>query len=328
MKYRVVVIGAGNIAVRHLQALAQTEGFQTVAVADIVEHRAEQLSRTFDIKAYKDYKQMIVNEKPDAAVITLPHFLHKESAVFCACSRCHIFLEKPMALTTQECDDMIESAEKHRVCLMVGHSQHYIATNLAAKRWMESGDPGELVMVTDTRNVNYFQENRPDWYLQKNKSGGGIMMNLGSHSIDKIQWLTGGRFVKAHAKLSFHGARGDVEGSGLVYLETDRGVPVVISQSGYGGEVLDETKLVFTKGVLKLRTGIGLWAGKDGRYEEVDVQAALPPAVLQFHDFYDAIGGDVRYYLSGSYARTVIRTVEAVYLSHARGKEIRLITDE
>lgn len=259
-----------------------------------------------------------------AGNIALPHFLHKESAVFCACHGCHIFLEKPMALTAQECDEIIEAAESNRVRLMVGHTQHYDATNLTAKHWMGTGDLGELVMVTDTRNVNYFQNSRPDWFLQKDKSGGGIMMNVGAHSIDKIQWLTGSGFTKVNARLSFYGNRGDVEGSGLFYLETDRGVPVTIAQSGYGGEVWDETKLVFTEGVLKLRTGIGLWVGRDGVYEEVAVPETLPPFVLQLHDFYGAIEGNSGTYVTGSYAKTVIRTVEAGYVSHACGKEISI----
>ncbi|MBW7461165.1 Gfo/Idh/MocA family oxidoreductase, partial [Paenibacillus sepulcri] len=223
-----------------------------VAIADIREAGAAQAAGDYHIRAYTDYNEMLREEQPDVAVITLPHYLHKEAAVACAEQGCHIMLEKPMGLDVEECDQMIESARMHRVKLMVGHTQHYFAENIKAKEIIASGGIGELVMINDTRHVNYYLPNRPDWFFDRSKSGGGIFMNLGSHSVDKIQWLTDSCFTQVNAALSFHGTKGDIEGSGVAFLRTASGIPCTISQSGYGGVNRNETEIIGTRGMIKL----------------------------------------------------------------------------
>jgi len=255
---RTVVLGAGGIAKPHFEALMNHKSFVPVAVADIQIEKSQEYAKLFGVKPYEDYKLMIEQQSPDVAVITLPHFLHKEAALFCIEYGCHILLEKPMAMDVAECDQIIAAASKKNVQLMVGHTQHFIASNLKAKEIVKQEDLGELVMVNDSRHVDYFRASRPDWFLNKKLSGGGIMMNLGSHSIDKIKWLTGAQFRSVKANLSYLGNRGDVEGSGLIYLETTEGVPVTISQSGYYGINKDETEFIYTKGCVRLRTGSGV----------------------------------------------------------------------
>src|SRR4029453_8606589 len=97
---------------------------------------------------------------------------------------------KPMAVSVSECDAIIQAGQKADIRILVGHTQHYIAENIQAKSIVQSGELGELVMIHDVRHTNYFQDSRPQWFLEKEKSGGGILANLGTHSIDKIQWLT------------------------------------------------------------------------------------------------------------------------------------------
>lgn len=322
MKYKVAVIGAGGIAERHLQAIQDMEALEAVAVADIVRERVEEAASTYHIRGYTDYKTMIEQEKPDIAVITLPHFLHREAALFCAEAGCHIMLEKPMALSVKECEEMIQTAENNGVQMMVGHTQHYIASNRKAKELMAQKDLGSLVMINDTRHVNYYGPNRPQWFLEKEKSGGGIMMNLGSHSIDKIQWITDKRIVKVRSYLSYQGDRGDVEGSGLLLMETADGVPVTVAQSGYKGYTKDETEFIFTNGKIKLRTGSGLWISTGKELEEVAVVPSAAPFVLQYEELIGAIKGERALECDGTYAKGVIHVLEALYRSHETNQTV------
>src|SRR5690606_8288678 len=131
---------------------------------------------------------------------------------------CHVMLEKPMALSVAECDAIIAAAAEARVRILIGHTQHYMAENLLAKQLVERGELGELVMIHDVRHMDYYRSSRPDWFLEKAKSGGGVLANLGTHSIDKIQWLTDSAVRTVRASVTRHGSRGDVEGSGMVYL--------------------------------------------------------------------------------------------------------------
>jgi predicted dehydrogenase len=322
MKYRVAVIGAGGIAGSHLEAILQIEHLVPCAVADVEEERAASLAGQYGIHAYTDYKEMIEREQPDIAVITLPHYLHKESAVFAARQGCHILLEKPMALNTEECDEIAAAVRDNKVKLMVGHTQHYIATNAAAKQWIAGGKLGRLVMITDRRHLPYDKPSRPDWFFDKAKAGGGILTNLGSHTIDKIQWLIDGRITKVKAAVDYGLGRGDVEGGGSAFLETSAGIPAIMSQSGYPGAVVDETELHFTGGSLKLTTGVGLWVSEGDAYCEAPVGEQVDPFILQFNDLLESIQSGGEPPCSISYSRSVVAAVESMYSSYRTGQEI------
>lgn len=321
MSYRVVLIGGGIIARNHLDAIRQTEELDAAAVADVDEAKGRSLAAEYGIAFYRDYKEMVIREKPDIAVIALPHHLHVSCAVWCAGQGCHLLLEKPMALNVRQCDEILEAVSSSGVKLMVGHTHHYWPANIQAKELIRSGELGKLLAIHDTRHLFYYAESRPDWFLDKEKAGGGILMNLGAHSIDKIQWLTGSRVRSVKATVTLEGPRGDVEGSGCVFLQTDSGLTGVIVQSGYEGVAKDEMELIFSKGMAKLISAKGLWISRDGRYKEVPTIPREDPFVLQFRDLLQAIqtGGEPD--CGGKYARSVIAALEALYLSDETGVE-------
>ncbi|WP_168119551.1 Gfo/Idh/MocA family oxidoreductase [Paenibacillus sp. HB172176] len=321
MNIRVAVVGAGGIASDHLEAAAKMEELAPCAVADVQEDRAASMAARYGMKAYSDYKQMLQEEKPDIAVITLPHFLHREAAIFAAEQGCHILLEKPMALNTAECDEIAEAVSKAGVKLLVGHTQHYTETNRAAKRWIEEGRLGRLVMMNDRRHLPYDKPTRPDWFFERAKAGGGILTNLGSHTVDKIQWLIDGRITKVKASVDYFLGRGDIEGGGTAFFETSKGIPAAMSQSGYPGVPIDETELLFTKGSMKLISGVGLWVSEGGSYRQVEVSIQENPFVLQFQDLLDSIREDVEPSCSIAYSRSVVAVVESIYLSNQSGCE-------
>lgn len=322
--YRVAVIGAGDIAKHHLRALAEVKQLQGVAIADIQVDRAHEAGEQFQLTPYADYREMVEKEKPDIVVITLPHYLHKEAAVWSAGQGCHILLEKPMALNRVECEEIIHAAKRSKVTLMVGHTQHFKPENRKAKELIALGSLGKLVMINDTRHLNYFREGRPDWFFEKAKAGGGIMMNLGAHSVDKIQWLTDSRVVSVKASVSHFGNRGDIEGSGLVFLETSTRVAATVAQSGYRGVPKDETELIFTEGMLRLASGKGLWRSDGGEFRQVELEEDVNPFTLQFIELLGAIESGTEPDCSGEYAKSVVSVIETIYLSHRFGIELAI----
>lgn len=359
MTYRVAVVGGGIIADAHLEALAAMaaadarrgeeaeagagieadvrslrgaapqghvpeigrRGIRAVAVADLAEERAKALAERYGVAAYTDYMQMIERERPDIAIITLPHYLHREAALYCLEQGCHVLLEKPMALDVAECDEIIAAARRTRLALLVGHTQHYIAENRAAKRIVDEGSLGELVMIRDVRNVHYYSDSRPSWFFKQALAGGGIMMNLGSHSIDKIVWLAGSAVSKVKAAVSYHGDRGDIEGSGMALLQLHSGLPASLALSGYPGCARNETELAFTRGMLRLETGKGLWISRGGDYERVETEPQAAPFVLQLRDLIECIEDRRDPAASLAHSRHTVATVRAIYASHASGQE-------
>ncbi|MDG0810391.1 Gfo/Idh/MocA family protein [Cohnella rhizosphaerae] len=323
MSYTIACIGAGAIAVQHLQAIREVDRLTPVAIADPNETRAQEVAAEYGIRSYSDYRTMIDHESPRIVIVAVPHFLHKECALYAAECGCAVLLEKPMALNTEECDEIIEAAQRNSAVMLVGHTQHYIAENRKAKQLIDSGVLGELVMIQDTRNMNYFSPSRPDWFYRKALAGGGILANLGSHSIDKVQWLGGSRVKKVRASLTFHADRGDVEGSGLIFIENEAGVPAAIMQSGYLGAPRNETELSFTGGSIKLQTSRGLWVSKGGSaYEPIEPDPQPSPFIMQLLDLLACIETGQEPECSLAYSRSIVAVVDSLYLSHRYGTEL------
>ncbi|MFK7697519.1 Gfo/Idh/MocA family protein [Paenibacillus sp. HJGM_3] len=325
MGYKVAVIGAGNISNGHLKAIAQMDRLEFAGVADVVQERAESAAERYGTKAYNDYKEMVLEQRPDIVVNTLPPFLHREVSVWCAEQGCHLLLEKPMAPTIEDCEAIIEAAAQHKVKLLVGHTIHYIHDNLAAKSIIESKQLGELIMITDSRHIKYYQPNRPNWCYWKAQAGGGIFTNLGTHSIDRVQWMTGSPIVKVKASFEYGFPIGDVESSGIAYVETASGVVATIAQSGHGGVNRNEAEFLFTGGMMRLATSSGLWISQNGAYEPVDLSGAVNSFVLQFEDLLGAIERDEEPGCSGTYARSVVNVVNTMYESHRLGTELAVV---
>lgn len=316
----VALIGAGIISEYHLNALKEMNDLKAVAVAEINQEKGRDIAENYQLHFYTDYKEMVQQENPDIVVIALPHFLHKEVAICCANQGCHILLEKPMAINKEECDEIIAAAKRNQVQLMVGHTQHYFPENRQVKKLFNEKKLGQLVMINDVRHLFYFNEERPEWFFHKEKAGGGILMNLGAHSIDKIQWLTGSKIKRLKANVSYLGTKGNVEGSGVVYLETESGIPATISQSGYKGVNRNETEFIFTNGMIKLTSNGGVWMSENGEYRQVEIEDKKDPFILQFQDLLTSIYDGADPECSGQYARSVISAIEAIYQSSETGE--------
>ncbi|MFD0960514.1 Gfo/Idh/MocA family protein [Paenibacillus chungangensis] len=324
--YKVAIIGGGAIAEAHLKALREVEQVKVVAIAEKNESRLSYLTENYEsITFYTDYGELLEREHLDIAIITLPHYLHCESAIRAAEAGCHIILEKPMALHTQQCDAIIETARRKRVQVLVGHTQHFFAENRAVKKVVDSQELGQLVMITDTRHVDYYKSSRPDWFLQKELSGGGILTNLGSHSVDKLLWFTGSPIVAVKAQMTFLGDRGDVEGSGIVMLEHENGLCTTIAQSGYKGSSNHITELSFTAGRIRLQTGVGAWISRgDADYEPLPTEKLAAPLALQVYDLIESIETGREPLCTMEYSRSIVEVVEAMYRSHENRREVRL----
>ena len=318
-----VLIGAGSISEYHLKASTAIPGFRIVAIADTRMDRANELASQYELSAYTDYKLMIEQLRPELAIVALPHFLHRDAAVFCANHGCHLLLEKPMAISTQDCLTIMEAVERNKVSLLVGQTQQYIAQNLAAKSIIRLGELGKLVMIHEKRHGPYFTEQRPAWFLDKSMSGGGIVFNLGNHSIDKIQWLTDTRIQRVRASLSYYAdSYPDIEGSAALLLETSAGVPCTVSLNGYESVRGEETELIFTHGMMKIVNHQSVSIALSDRYEEYPVANTGNPFELQLLDLLGCIREGRQPYASGEYALSVVRVVEAVYESADKGEEI------
>ena len=285
--FSVGMIGAGIIGASHLAAVAGHPDTRLAAVADIAPGRAQQAAA--------------------------PHGLHEACVLACAEKGIHILLEKPMSVSYASCLRMNEACEKNGVLLQVGHVQRYIPQNRAARALIESGKLGALAMISDLRTNNYFQPGRPRWFLEKAMAGGGISINYGAHSLDKICYLTQSDIAWATGSCTYLQPGTDVDGSAQMLLRTSSGISASISLCGYSVVPIDETMLFFANGSLRLHTGSDLSVTCGIGYETVDTSSYPNAFEAQWADFISGVRAGRILYCDGTYGASIVRTIELLY---------------
>lgn len=201
-KLRFAIIGCGRISYKHVEALVQNEKDAIlVATCDIIEQNAHakkieyesKVTNEYTVKTYTDYKEMLDKEKIDVVTIATESGYHPEIAVYCMNKGKHIIVEKPMALSIDDADRMIECANKNNVKLCVSHQNRFNAPIQKLREAIEGNRFGKLVNGTArilwNRNMNYYEQApwRGTWKLD-----GGTLMNQCIHNIDLLQWMMGG----------------------------------------------------------------------------------------------------------------------------------------
>lgn len=307
------IIGIGAMGRDHISSILHNSNAKLVALVDINKEKADGIAREYNVASYYDFRIMVENEELDAVVINLPHFLHKECMVYCAAHGLHTLVEKPMAISSEECEAMITAAKENNVKLMIGHVQRYFQENIMAKDIIKSGELGEVSTIVDIRNGLYFTPVRPKWFLDKGLSGGGVMMNFGAHSLDKIMWLLDSKVVHIAGNAGSLNSQFNIEGHAQAFITLENGVTATINYSGYDSIPINETRIYLSKGEIKLCTGNGLWIGKNREYKKVHEANSSNPFQLQMNDFIDCIISDKEPKISGLYGKHIIESIEKVY---------------
>ncbi len=312
---RVGIIGAGIIAESHLEAIAQHPDSQLCAIADIVPGRAEAAAKPYGAAAYTDYIEMLDSEKPDVAIINLPHFLHESCALECAGRGIHTLLEKPMAMTEGSCQRINAAFEQSGALLQIGHVQRYIQVNRKAKQIIDSGELGRIVMLDLYRTAKYFTPSRPRWFLKKETAGGGMWMNLGAHCLDKTCFLTDSTIDSLTGQCIYAGVpeEADVDAGAQAFVRLSSGITATVTVCGCNAMVPGEQiNIHMTKGSLRIH-GSALRIYRDGKEEAVDIGEYPAPFVAQWTDFMQGLKQGKVLCNDGKYAAHIVRHIESLY---------------
>lgn len=307
--FEIGIIGAGMTGVAHSKAIAANPDCRLVAVCDLVEEKAKYLAASYDATYFTDYRQMCHEVDMDAVIIILPHFLHREVSVYCMEKGINVLVEKPMAITMEECDEMEKTAKENNVKLAVGHVQRYYSAYREIKTIIEKGTLGKLCMITETRNIDYVA-NRAAWFLKKSLSGGGIVMNYGAHSLDKIFYTTGLDVKNIHAVISNPLTDDDVEINAQIFAELSDGVTAQISYCGCHVPNEYTTSFYFTDGVAKVLEGYKLQIiTKDG---VSDIESTSNIFDEQIVEFIKLLKGEQSEIVTSEYGQKVIEVLKKI----------------
>ena len=335
------IVGCGRIAKRHSDLLGegQIEGAELVAVADQHLDRAEALGEAKNVPAYTDMHKMMEVEKPDVVTVLTESGLHAQHVTELAPHGADIVVEKPMALTLEDADKMIETCDRHGVRLFVVKQNRFNVPVVELRKALEAGRFGKLVLGTVRvrwcRPQAYYDQDswRGTWAYD-----GGVLTNQASHHIDLLEWMMGdveSVFAKsttalvdieaedtAIVTLKFkNGALGIIEATTAVRPKDLEGSISILGETGtveIGGFAVNEMKHWNFSEALP---------GDEDVFEKFSVN---PPNVYGFgHQAYyehvvDCINGKKQALVDGLQGRRSLELINAIYEAIETGKEVFL----
>lgn len=194
---RICLIGTGRAGMIHGKNFARRiENAKLIALCDPSKESLELAQKEVNCRyIYEDYHDVMQNPEIDAVVIVTPTVYHKEIALAAAAAKKHILCEKPLAMDEVECLEMIQAAEKNQVKLQVGFMRRFDASFQKAKKVVESGVIGDVVMV---KSLTHGPSEPKPWMFDIHKSNGPIG-EVNSHDFDTLRWLTGSEVNSIYA---------------------------------------------------------------------------------------------------------------------------------
>ena len=335
------LVGCGRISKRHSELLGENQiaGAQLVAVCDKIVSKAQVIADKYSIPVYSCLHDMMKTEKIDVVVVLTESGLHAQHTIELAPYGAHIMVEKPMALTLDDADKMIEACDTHGVKLFVVKQNRFNVPVVQLRKALEDGRFGKLIMGTVRvrwcRPQAYYDQDswRGTWAYD-----GGVLTNQASHHVDLLEWMLGDvESVFARSKTALvdieaedtavvilkfrNGALGVIEATTAIRPKDLEGSLSVLGEKGsveIGGFAVNEMKTWNFSEPL------------DDDDEVIEKYSVNPPNVYGFgHQAYyehviDCLNNKTAQLVDGLQGRKSLELINAIYESIETGKEISL----
>jgi predicted dehydrogenase len=251
MKIKLGVIGLGYIGNVHLRHALKLTNASVVAVSDISKRALKNAKSVGVKKTFNSYEQLLKDPEIDAVIIALPTHLHLQCAKRAAEEKKHIFLEKPIARNVQEAQEIVSVAKRNFVKLMIGYPLRFNSAFSSLREKIKNGTLGdvEIARATNISSGPFFHRMQdyapipvPEWWFNKKLTGGGVLIDLGSHMINLLRWYFG-EISDIKSYLSYRFSL-DFEDSATCLAKFESGTLGVISV-GWFSQVLNEQVELF-----------------------------------------------------------------------------------
>jgi myo-inositol 2-dehydrogenase/D-chiro-inositol 1-dehydrogenase len=194
-KVRVGLIGSGFVANLHAAAFRLVPEAEVVAVASPTPGKAKRFAQHHGIaRAFEDYRDLLAVKEIDLVSLALPNDLHCRAAVDAAHAGKHVICEKPLCRTLQQADQMIAACRQAGVLLMYAEELCFAPKYVRAKQLADEGALGRVFLVKQSEE--HFGPHEP-WFWDVDRSGGGVLLDMGCHSIEYARWVFGKPKVKS-----------------------------------------------------------------------------------------------------------------------------------
>jgi predicted dehydrogenase len=344
----IAIIGCGMIARFHARALADLPGARIVALADSDLPRARKLADELGLgdNIYPDTAPLVARRDVDVVIVATPSGAHLEPAVAAAEAGKHVVVEKPLEVTLERCDRIIEACDRNRVQLCTIFPSRFADANRTLKAAVDAGRFGRLTLGETTckwwRPQSYYDQG--GWRGTRALDGGGALMNQAIHNVDLLLWLMGPAThvcgftaTLAHERIEVedtavaclrfrNGALGVIEATTSVHP----GLPKTVAVHGDRGTAVIEQEDVlrwdFTPETDADREVKARFAQKVGASGGASDPAAISHVyhARQLADFLEAIQSGRRPAVDGREGRRAVEVILAVYRSAETGRPVEL----
>ncbi|MEE0692646.1 MAG: Gfo/Idh/MocA family oxidoreductase [Lachnospiraceae bacterium] len=346
MKY--ALIGCGRISTNHVKAVKNNH-LEFVAACDIVPEHIEEVLKKNElqdapIKRYTDYKKMIEENDIDLIGIATESGIHAEIALYCIDHGIHVIIEKPMAMSMKDADEIIQRSEEKKVKVCACHQNRFNVAIQRLRHAVEEGRFGKLshgsIHVRWNRNKGYYDQApwRGTW-----AQDGGALMNQCIHGIDLLRWMFGNEVEEVYGstRQQFHDYL-EAEDVGMAVVKFKNGaIATIEGTTNVYPQNLEETLYVFgEKGTVKIggksTNNIDVWDFADETEEDLKnkgLEEATSNVYGNGHtslyaDVIEAIENDRAPYVDAYAGRNALEMVLAIYKSQKEGKAVKFPLDD
>ncbi len=339
---RVGIVGAGFVAELHAESFARIPNAEVTAVASRTEERARAFAERFHIpRVFPSYEELVRSPDVDMITVACPNDLHAPVTIAAARAGKHVVCEKPLCMNLDEADQMIEACRAAGVKLMYAEELCFAPKYVRAKTLVQEGALGDVYMV---RQGECHYGPHSDWFWDVDRSGGGVLMDMGCHSIEFARWIYDYRPVETvYASLGryVHRERTRGEDNSICILRFEGG-PIAIAENSWArtGGIDDFAELYGSKGltIANLIRGNALLTYSDVGYGYAVEKAPQTKGWTftsfeemwnygfpqEMQHFVDCVAEDKQPRITGENGRAVLEIICAAYESARTGREVRL----
>jgi len=343
------IVGCGMIARYHIQALAEVPGAKLVALVSRNPANAEKVlteTSTPPVPVFADVESMLHHPGVDVVIITTPSGAHLEPAMLAAQAGKHVVVEKPLEITPERCDKIIEACGRYGVQLCTIFPSRFSDSNIALKQAIEAGKFGRLTLGEASckwwRSQEYYDLG--GWKGTQALDGGGALMNQAIHNVDLLSWMmgpvthiTGFTAMLAHERIEVEdtavaclrfatGALGVIQATTSVHP----GYPKTIAIHGDRGSAMIEQEDVLrwdfdpeTPDDLRIKERFATRVGASGGASNPN-SISYQGHMRQLTDFVEALNSGRAPLVDGGEGRKAVAIITAIYESMRTGRVVQL----
>ena len=340
---KVAILGAGFITDIHIESYHRfVPEAHVVAVYARNKNKAKAFAEKYHIQNwYDDLDDIIQNSGCEVVDICLPNFLHAEATLKAAAAGKHIIIEKPLAVTLEEADEMIAACKKAGVKLMYAEELCFAPKYERVRQLVNEGAIGDVYML---KQGEKHSGPHSDWFYDISLAGGGVIMDMGCHAIGWFRWMLKNAKVKSvYASMStvLHKEKTKGEDNSVMIIEFENDVTAVAENSwAKHGGMDDKSEVYGTGGVIYADLFMGNAAisySKNGygyAMEKADTTVGWSFTVFEeafnqgypheLKHFIECVQQDKEPVVTGEDGRAVLEIIYAAYASAAEGKKLML----